>query len=334
MADISCFGEILVDLFAAAPSSPGAPRVFVEHAGGAPANVSVAAARLGARARFVGMLGSDMFADGLLQALKRHGVDTGGVHRTDQAPTALAFVALDAAGERSFSFRRPPAADLLFRARHFQVEDFPAGGWFHVCSNSLTDTDIADATCEGMQRARDAGALVSMDLNLRPMLWPQGVASHDAAWRALVLADLVKLSAEELDWLASTPGCQGPADALDRLLSARARCVVVTDGAAPLHWHTRSARGSVAGFDVKMQDSTGAGDAFVGGLLVALREAGVDAARWADFCMDLPALHGALRFAAAAGALAVTRQGAFAAMPSRHDVESLLRQAPGVDHDA
>ncbi|MDB6163151.1 MAG: fructokinase, partial [Xanthomonadaceae bacterium] len=111
---IACFGEALVDLLAQPAATPAEPRHFVEYAGGAPANVAVAVARLGGTARFVGMLGADLFGDMLLAQLQDAGVDTQCVRRTAAARTALAFVSLDAAGERSFSFYRPPAADLLF----------------------------------------------------------------------------------------------------------------------------------------------------------------------------------------------------------------------------
>jgi hypothetical protein len=132
----------------------------------------VAAARLGAKTQFVGMLGRDMFGDFLADSLVEHGVGTDYIVRTDAAKTALAFVALDANGERSFSFYRPPAADLLFRDSDFQAACLDSAQCFHVCSNSLTEPAIAEATFAGMDRARAAGAVVSLDLNLRPALWP------------------------------------------------------------------------------------------------------------------------------------------------------------------
>ncbi|KAG1399515.1 hypothetical protein G6F59_013316 [Rhizopus arrhizus] len=113
-----CYGYIIFYGLVGAPQPPASadtPRAFLQYAGGAPANVAVAAARLGAKTQFVGMLGRDMFGDFLADSLVEHGVGTDYIVRTDAAKTALAFVALDASGERSFSFYRPPAADLLFR---------------------------------------------------------------------------------------------------------------------------------------------------------------------------------------------------------------------------
>ena len=327
MSKIVCFGEALIDLLAQPPATPDAPRAFLQYAGGAPANVAVAAARLGADTHFAGMLGEDMFGDFLFDSFTAMGVATDCIVRTDEAKTALAFVALDADGERSFSFYRPPAADLLFRAEHFHSACFDRAGVFHVCSNSLTDEAVAEATLHGMARAREAGAVVSLDLNLRPALWPHGVDPSPRLWQALERADLVKLSREELEYLAGPLGGEG--EVLSRLFAAQAQCVVVTDGAAPVRWFTRESKGQVTGFRVDALDTTAAGDAFVGGLLVRLGERGGDGRGFAGFCRDRAAIEDAIRFGAAVGALAVTRKGAFAAMPNHDEVQRLLQeQAP------
>ena len=321
---VVCFGEALIDLLARPAAGGDAPRQFLEYAGGAPANVAVGVARLGGAARFIGMLGEDMFGERLLAQLASAAVDVSCVRRTAAAKTALAFVSLDAAGERSFSFYRPPAADLLFRAEHFDARAFDAAALWHVCSNSLTEPGIAAATLEGMRRARAAGALVSMDLNLRPALWPAGVDPLPQLWEALREADLVKLCQSELALLAGSAA--GEEAALARLLGARAQCVLVTAGAAPLRWLTRTACGSAATFAVRTIDTTAAGDAFVAGWLKSLAAHGVSPATLAHFLADRARLAATLRYAAACGALAATRHGAFTAMPHAAEVERLLAQ--------
>jgi fructokinase len=318
MNTVACFGEALVDFLARPTSEPGTPRHFVEYAGGAPANVAVAVARLGGQARFIGMLGEDLFGDMLATQLGEAGVDIACVRRTAEAKTALAFVSLDAQGERSFSFYRPPAADLLFRASDFDAACFDGLAVFHVCSNSLTEPAIAEATLAGMRRARAVGALVSMDLNLRPALWPRGVDPAPRVWAALEEADLVKLSVGELDFLAQTAG--GADDALHRLGNARAQCVLVTDGPAPIRWFTRVRQGIAPTFTVAAIDTTAAGDAFVGGWLQALVDERVTPDSLPMFLEDTERLATALRHAAACGALATTRHGAFAAMPTRAEL--------------
>lgn len=325
MGNIICFGEALID-FLATEGAPGQPRAFVQHAGGAPANAAVAVAKLGGRAEFVGMLGTDMFGDFLLHSLEEAGVGTHHVRRTGAAKTALAFVSLDAHGERSFSFYRPPAADLLFRAEDFDPAALRNACVFHVCSNSLTEAGIAATTLQGMARAREHGAIVSIDLNLRPALWPAGVDPLPRLWQALAAADLVKLAGNELDYLAAHE--QGGTAAVIARLLQTARLVVVTDGAAPLCWHARGgAGGTLDTFPVRAVDTTAAGDGFIGGLLFQLQQRGIDGARLEGFIADRDALAASLRFAAACGALAVTRHGAFAALPTRDEVDVLLETA-------
>jgi fructokinase len=323
MKTIVCFGEALIDFFAQPAAVPDAPRSFVQHAGGAPANVAVAASRLGAPTQFIGALGADMFGDFLLDSLQAAGVGTDHVVRTDAARTALAFVAIDHQGERSFSFYRPPAADLLFRAEDFNAASIAGAGVFHVCSNSLTGEPAAGATLHGMRMARDAGVLVSMDLNLRPMLWEPGVDPRPLLWDALALAHVVKLARNELEYLAEGASER---EVVRRLLQGATRWVVVTDGPGPIRWYSTQGQGEVRSPRVDAIDTTAAGDAFVGGLLFQLAQAGVDAAQLAAFTGNHRALEDALRFAATVGAIAVTRLGAFAAMPTLPEVQPMLKQ--------
>ena len=318
---VYCFGEALIDFHAEARGA-GAPPAFIPHAGGAPANVAVALARLGDASAFVGMFGHDVFGDLLLRGLADAGVDTHHTRRTDAANTALAFVTHDASGERSFSFYRPPSADLLFRDADFDPTIFAAGSIFHAGSCSMTEAAAAATTLKGMTRARAAGACVSFDMNLRPALWPRGEDPAPTIWRALTLADCVKLSADELAFLAASTGSESAA--LWRLWSAHAQLVVITDGARAIRWLTRNTSGTSPVFPVRAIDSTGAGDAFVGGLLHGVLAAGSLGA----LLQDAATRDAALRFAAACGALAVTRTGSFAAMPARAEVEAFLEQHP------
>lgn len=317
---ILCFGEALIDMHTERLDGRGFAQQLRPFAGGAPANTAVAVARLGGHARFAGMLSRDRFGDFLLDSLEQAGVDTVDVVRTDAAHTALALVTLDARGERSFSFYRPPSADLLFRAGHFRAEAFEGTAVFHACSNSLTDPELAAATLEGMRRARSAGTLVCFDLNLRPALWPRDAEPRAAAWPALQLADVVKLSAEEFAWLA-----EGDEPALlDRLWGGCTRLLLVTDAERPLHWFHPHAQGSLPSYRVDAVDSTGAGDAFVGGLLHQFAIQGIGPADLDDWVGTPARLQEILRYASACGALAVTRHGSFAAMPDAADVARFM----------
>lgn len=319
---ILCFGEALIDLHAEGVDAHGFAAHFVPFAGGAPANVAVAAACLGGHARFAGMLGRDRFGDFLLDSLQRAEVGTDDVVRTDAANSALALVSLDAQGERSFSFYRDHSADLLFRPSDFRADTFRDIAVFHVCSNSMTETVLAATTRDGMQRAHGAGALVSFDVNLRAALWPTEVDPRPLLWPALHLADVVKMSAEEFSWLA----LDGEQTALDRLWRGCTRLLVVTDGGGPLRWFHPDAEGELPCYPVEVVDSTAAGDAFVGGLLCCLAELEAVHDRLDRLVSELPRLHAMLRFAAACGALTVTRRGSFAAMPRGDEVLAFMEQ--------
>jgi fructokinase len=174
-----------------------------------------------------------------------------------------------------------------------------------------------------MRRARDVGALVSFDMNLRPALWQAGADPVPFLWRTIELADMVKLSTEEMDYLAAHLGDEASVRA--RIFQGKTELLIVTHGADQIHWYAREAHGAAPAFKVKAVDTTAAGDAFVAGLLLCLAERGVEAGKFSDFATG--ALPDALRFAAACGAIAVTRRGAFAAMPSRDDVNKLLEEA-------
>ncbi|MEP7186131.1 MAG: carbohydrate kinase [Rhodanobacter sp.] len=322
MKDILCFGEALIDFHRQRPASPGAPPAFVPYTGGAPANVAVAAAKLGGHAAFVGMLGKDMFGDMLLSSLQEMGVDTRYVVRTDAALTALAFVSLDDHGERSFSFYRPPSADLLFVENDFEERAFAGAGVFHVCSNSLTEASIAATTLAGMAHARANQVLVSFDMNLRPALWAHGQDPLPRLWEALHASDLIKLSADEFAFLAASAGDEASVRA--RLWQGQARWLLVTDGGAPIRWFTPDQTGIVPAFTLPAMDTTGAGDAFVGGLLYGLADMDTTPSTLPALTHDDERRDKLLRFAAACGALAVTQTGSFAAMPTLTEVRQLL----------
>ena len=322
MSRIVCFGEALIDFHAQDVADPKAGPAFVPYAGGAPANVAVAIARLGGNAAFVGMFGKDVFGDMLLRDLGTAGVDTRHIRRTDAANTALAFVARDAHGERSFTFYRPPAADLLFRDSDFDDGVFNDASIFHAGSCSLTEPAIAAATMAGMRCASAAGALVSFDMNLRPALWMRDEDPTPRLWEALAAADVAKLSAEELAFIVAPMGDEKAAIA--RLWSGRAKLLVVTDGDKPMRWFARGASGSLPGFGVRAVDSTGAGDAFVGGLLHGLVIRSISIESLDSLGHNAPLRDALLRYAAACGALAVTRIGSFAAMPDRDAVKRFL----------
>ncbi|MFC3284887.1 carbohydrate kinase family protein [Litchfieldella rifensis] len=318
MTPVIAFGEALVDMLSSrlGEQATEGPETFTPYAGGAPANVAVACARLGVPSRFLGMLGEDHFGDFLADELAAHGVDTSGVIRTRQARTALAFVSRDALGERTFDFYRPPAADLLYRLEHLPTGVFSSPAIVHLCTNSMTEEAIADTTLAMADMAARAGCLVSVDANLRHNLWLDGYADITLVTRLLDKAGLLKLSRDELDFLRA----DHPVDAwLAERLAAGVKLIVITDGAAEVEVRSIATTFRVAPPKVQAVDTTAGGDAFIGGLLTMIAETGIED----DWHRDEQRLRRFVDVACRCGAHAVTRPGAYSALPTRADLGEL-----------
>lgn len=314
MTPVIAFGEALVDMLSSRlGTATDVQETFTPYAGGAPANVAVACACLGVPSQFLGMVGDDTFGHFLVRELNSHGVDTNGVVFTKQARTALAFVSRDSSGERTFDFYRPPAADLLYRLEHLPQGVFENPAILHLCSNSLTDPEIADVTLAMATMAKRADCLVSVDANLRHNLWPEGAADISLVTQMLDGAELLKLSLEELDYLRA----DHPAEAwLSERLAAGVKMILITDGPNEVVLKGIGIDQRIAPPNVDAVDTTAGGDAFIGGLLAELSARGIDG-NWQS---DVDFLHRAVDTACRCGAHAVTRPGAYAALPTRDDI--------------
>ncbi|MGP9809348.1 carbohydrate kinase family protein [Halomonas sp. AOP12-C2-37] len=314
MTPVIAFGEALVDMLSNRLGvSTASQETFTPYAGGAPANVAVACARLGVPSQFLGMLGDDTFGHFLVRELNSHGVDTGGVVFTKQARTALAFVSRDEAGERTFDFYRPPAADLLYRLEHLPAGIFENPAILHLCSNSLTDPDIAAVTLAIATMAKRAGCLVSVDANLRHNLWPEGSADISLVTQLLDSAELLKLSQEELDYLRADHDAEAW---LAQRLAAGVKIVLITDGPNDVVLKGIDIDQRIAPPNVVAIDTTAGGDAFIGGLLAELSAHGINE----NWQRDSNFLTQAVATACRCGAFAVTRPGSYAALPTRADI--------------
>ncbi|RUR32935.1 carbohydrate kinase [Vreelandella andesensis] len=316
MTPVIAFGEALVDMLSSRLGDDTGQETFTPYAGGAPANVAVACARLNVPSQFLGMVGDDTFGHFLIRELKSHGVDTQGVMLTKEARTALAFVSRDTSGERTFDFYRPPAADLLYRLEHLPHGVFEQPAIVHLCSNSLTDSEIAGTTLAIASMAKRAGCLVSVDANLRHNLWAEGTADLWLVTELLDSADLVKVSLEELDYLR---GGHSQEAWLSERLAAGVKVIVITDGPNNVVLKGVGIDQTVIPPQVNAVDTTAGGDAFIGGLLAELSQHGIDE----NWHQDSAFLTRAVDIACRCGAHAVTRPGAYAALPTHSDIDAL-----------
>jgi len=316
MTPVIAFGEALVDMLSSRLGDDTGQETFTPYAGGAPANVAVACARLSVPSQFLGMVGDDTFGHFLIRELKSHGVDTQGVVLTKEARTALAFVSRDSSGERTFDFYRPPAADLLYHLEHLPHGVFEQPAIVHLCSNSLTDPEIADTTLAIAAMAKRAGCLVSVDANLRHNLWTEGSADLWLVTELLDNADLVKVSLDELDYLR---GDHSQEAWLSQRLAAGVKVILITDGPNNVALKGVGFDHTITPPPVAAVDTTAGGDAFIGGLLAELSRHGIDD----NWHQDSAFLIRAVDIACRCGAHAVTRPGAYAALPTHSDIEAL-----------
>ncbi|MCB1776847.1 MAG: fructokinase [Candidatus Competibacteraceae bacterium] len=315
MANAICLGELLIDFV---PTVTGtdltdAP-AFIKAPGGAPGNVAVGLARLGVESAFMGKVGDDAFGHFLADTLREAGVDVSPLRFSTEARTALAFVSLQADGEREFMFYRHPSADMLFTPREVDMEAINRAQLLHFGSISLISEPSRSATLYAVDAARAAGGLVSYDPNLRLPLWPDADTARKEMLLGFSKAQVVKLSDDESAFLTGLSDLNAACQALwhDDL-----KLMVVTRGQAGCVYFTPNFTGAVESFTVEAVDATGAGDGFVAGLLqgVLLDPTIVqDEARLRELC----------RFANAVGALATIQRGAIPALPNREQVKEFL----------
>jgi len=327
MFKVISFGEALVDLLSNKISdaddtrSDNGNESFTKFPGGAPANVAAAVSRLGGDAFFAGMIGDDMFGDYIAHSLAQEGVKLDFLSRTKVAKTGLAFVSLDAQRERSFEFYRHPSADMLFTAEHFPEHCFEGRGLFHFCSNTLTSDGLYDATLAGLKRAQAAQWLCSFDVNLRLNLWADIKHAMPAIWQCFEYADLVKMSLEELDFVA---GSASHASTLDKIMAAGVSLIIITDGSNPLRYFSAGHNGTIKPITVQMVDATAAGDSFVGGLLFSLAQQRLAPSMMTEWLVNRDNLEASIGFACACGAYTVQQRGAISSLPRMQDVAALL----------
>lgn len=314
---VVCLGEVLVDFVALEDKLPlEQATTFHRAAGGAPANVAVALARLGTHSSFVGKVGGDAFGHSLRQTLVAEGVDLRGLVEDSAARTPLAFVGSDGAGGRRFVFYHDGMADTLLRPDEVNRDLITHARVFHFGSVTLAAEPSATATLAAARWARASGCLVSFDPNVRLELWDSPRRALDSIVDALHVVDVVKVSSDELEFLTGT---FDPAQACRRLREYGPALAVVTLGANGSYFDATGCAGQVPGVPVKTVDSLGAGDAFVAGML-----AGISAQSGTAVCDDKESLIRTLSFANAVGAITTTQYGAIPALPTRTQVEALL----------
>jgi fructokinase len=317
--DLVCLGELLIDFVATTPGSLRAAPGFVKAPGGAPANVAVAASRLGLKVGFVGSVGNDEFGHFLLETLRENRVDVTGLRLSSRGGTPLAFVSVTENAERDFLFYWDRTADHFMRKRDIPVRLVRSSRIFHYGSISLIHAATRTATGHALNAALSGGrTFVSCDPNLRLDLWPSRAAAKRTVLETIKRVHLVKVNDDELRFLTGFSDVIQGMQALSRFTKA---AIIVTRGpkGAVYRWHEQE--GEVPGFSVPAIDGTGAGDGFVAGFLHCLAAVPGDLRHLEP---EAALLSEWVRYANAVGALATMKRGAIPAFPTPGEVEALL----------
>lgn len=285
--------------------------------GGAPANVAVGISRLGGDSAFIGRVGGDPFGEFLRKTLEDEAVNTYFMHRDPHHRTSTVVVENDADGERSFTFMVRPSADLFLQST--DIPAFKAGQFLHLCSISLSAEPSRSSAFLAMAQIKAAGGHVSFDPNIRHDLWPDENQLRECLEQALSLADVIKVSEDELEYLT---GERLLSEGILRLCQRHdPQLLLVTQGKDGVSVY-RKQDASLMQYPapkVKALDTTGAGDAFVAGLLAGLANNWPMASDnvWRDI----------VRQALACGALATTARGAMTALPDAKELAAFCGQA-------
>jgi len=321
--DVVTCGELLIDFVATEVGVTLAQAsLFQKAPGGAPANVAVGLARLGHHVGFLGQVGDDEFGHFLADTLRRNAVNIDGLRFSSQARTALAFVSLVAEGERDFMFYRHPSADMLWHPEEIDQTYVTHTRIFHYGSISLIHEPSRSATMRALTYAKEGGAVLSYDPNLRLPLWSSPGEARTGILAGWQHANIVKVSEEELNFLREEQTLERAARSL---WHEQLRLLVVTQGKAGCTYFTTETSGHVPGFVVHPKDTTGAGDGFVAGMLSGLLAS--------DLTWERGVIEQALLRANAVGALSTTRIGALSSLPSLDAVQALLQIADTKEHE-
>ncbi len=314
--DVVALGELLIDFAPQSVNEAGYP-VLSANPGGAPGNFLAALTKYGCKTAMIGKVGDDAFGRLLLKTLEDAGIGTKGILTDPEVFTTLAFVSLDASGNRDFSFARKPGADTCLCTKEIDERLIADAKVFHFGTLSLTDEPAASATRRAVELAKKHGLLISLDPNLRRPLWKREEDARAAIEWSLHQADIVKISDEEIDWLWGISPEEGAEKILDEY---GVSLVYATLGPKGCHAATRNAsvtEASPAGIHVV--DTTGAGDIFGGSAMSRFLKSQKAPAELTE--SDLTRI---IRFACIAASLSTQKHGGITSVPEMAEVEARL----------
>lgn len=315
--DVVALGELLIDFAPSGTGADGYP-ILASHPGGAPANFLAALSAYGGDGAMIAKVGDDSFGNLLIDTLRERGIDTSGIIKDRESFTTLAFVTLDSTGDRSFSFARKPGADTQLRKEEIDYSLFDSARVFHFGTLSLTDEPARSATLEAIAYAKSKDLLISFDPNLRKPLWKNLDSAKEMMLLGLKMADIVKISDEEIEFLFGEISNEDAAKILHEEYGVK--LLYITMGKRGAYYSTGKISGYKASYDKGVSvDTTGAGDIFGGSAMFAFLRLfkGIEELDESD--MDL-----IVSFASIAAGLSTTRSGGISSIPTYDEVLEAL----------
>ncbi len=320
--DVVALGELLIDMTNNGKSEQG-NSLYEANPGGAPCNVLAILKNLGHKVAFIGKVGDDIFGHELKDVLEEIGIATDGLVIDKDVRTTLAFVKTFEDGDRDFSFYRNPGADMMLSKDEIKDDLLRETRIFHFGTLSMTDEGVREATLHAVKTAREAGALISFDPNLREPLWKSLDEAKEQVLNGMSYCDFLKISDNEIQWLTGeedyTEGIKKIYEKYDIPL------ITVSLGKEGSRAYYKKDRTSDSFIMVEAApflqqstiETTGAGDTFGGCILHFILEKGLDDLSEAD-------LKEMLTFANAAASIITTRRGALRVMPSSEEISSMI----------
>lgn len=313
--DVVALGELLVDFTENGTSDQG-NIIYEANPGGAPCNVLAMLSKAGRRTAFIGKVGRDIFGNRLKAVLEEQGICTSGLVMDGAARTTLAFVETLPDGDRDFSFYRNPGADMLLKEEELQEKLLQDTRIFHFGTLSMTHKEVRQATKKAIAIARESGALLSFDPNLRPPLWASLEEAREQVAYGLSQCDVLKISDNEIQWFT---GEQDYDAGVRRLRSQYdIPLIVLSLGREGSRAYYKDLRVEAPAFlQEKTIETTGAGDTFGACCLHHILQYGLEE-------LTENQLTQMLTFANAAASIITTRKGALRVMPTVEETEKLM----------
>lgn len=318
--DVTALGELLVDFTENGISEQGNP-MLEANPGGAPCNVLSMLQNLGKRTAFIGKVGADAFGRMLIQAVKDQGINTDNLVIDEVVHTTLAFVHTGEDGDRSFSFYRNPGADMMLKWDEVKQEILTDTKIFHFGTLSMTEEQIENVTKKAIQKAKDKGAAISFDPNLRPPLWKNLEEAKRQMWYGMSQCDILKISDDEIEFLTGTADIDQGVERIMEQSHPTLICATMGKHGSKAYYNGKSVFCKPFLREDTME-TTGAGDTFMACVLNAVLEKGIDSLTEDDL-LEM------LEFANAAASIITTRKGALKVMPKRQEIIELIETKKG-----